>query len=219
MLNDEDVLLHKIAGGLPVISAFYAQFTRKFLAMRAESYFPEASEMLKKACDMLSERKDIGAGYHMRVLGAFDYCGVPFNGLHLTLIGPNSETVGALGFRIGIPFEITAIQGPHNSLEPMKFAVATGTTFDRVLMDRVVHCIGSSIFFPHGHALKKSHMAILDFEDSITNIKLENRLFNRYLPMSARETLNNQNFFNASRLYIKDKHFARVHRNAQAFIR
>ena len=215
MIDDEE-LFEQIAKGMPYISTLYAQFTRKFWTMALDPSRQDVFAMLEKACDMLAKRMDLGQGYHMRVLGAFNYQEVAFSGYHLTILNPEGKSVGALGFRIGLPFEITTIQG-QNDREPLKFSLATGTSFDRALMDRLVFCVGSNVHFQAGHPLKGEHKAILDLEHSITNKKMERRIFDRYFPRSAIiKNSTGNTWMRADMLYVKEKHFAHALRQAQA---
>ena len=215
MIDDEE-LFEQIAKSLPIINTLYAQFTRKFWKMALDPSHQDVFVMLENACDMLARRMDLGQGYHMRVLGAFNYQEVAFSGYHLTVLNPEGKSVGALGFRIGLPFEITTIQGQNNQ-EPMKFSLAIGTSFDRALMDRFVFCVGSNVHFPVGHQLKDEHKAVLNLEHSITNKQMEKRIFDRYFPRSAviRRT-QSQTVTSADMLYVKEKHFAHARRQAQA---
>ena len=215
VLFEEDIF-NKIAERLPGTDMIFSEFTRKAWGLLDKKYFPEVADMLQKACNLLSEKAEAGKGYHTRVLGEFVYRGIhSFKGFHLTLIGPGNEHVGALGFKIGMPFEITTIQG-HNNSAPMEFAKATGTTFDAALMERFVHCIGSTIYFPQGHPLRNEHKAVLRLEHSITNKKLERRLLNRYFPRNVRTVWPNGTIaYDVPKLYVKENHFARVRRKMQ----
>ena len=218
MIDDEE-LFEQIAKSMPFISTLYAQFTRKFWEMALDPSRQDVFAMLERACDMLAKRIDLGQGYRMSVLGAFNYQEVAFSGYHLTILNPEGKSVGALGFKIGLPFEITTIQGQNNQ-EPLKFSLAIGTSFDRALVDRFIFCVGSNVHFPFGHPLKDEHKAVLNLEHSIANKQMEKRIYDRYFPRSAviRRT-QSQTITRANMLYVKEKHFAHAWRQAQAVAR
>lgn len=147
---------------------------------------------LKEACSHLAQKTDAGFGYSIELKNTFTYektiSGVrrteDFNGMFLTLVSPDSKDVGALEIGISLPFRITMIQGINNG-EPQKFAKASnGQTFDIVLLNRTIDCIGATVYFEPSDPLSKRPKAELCLDPFMPlkpHEKMLNRL-SRYIP-------------------------------------
>ena len=185
-----------------------AAITRKFGEMLL-STAKEAPDMVIAACGALGAKKQLSKGYFIETTDCFRHSdGAEFAGLHLTLFNNESRAVGAIGFRIGLPFEITVIQGKTNG-EPQKFHQATNQSFDVALLDHFIYCVGSNIHFPPGHEYRETPKAVLNL-DNVIDQKLENRIFSRYMPRTSR----GDGCFAANMLHIRPTHFARAWRSA-----
>lgn len=87
-------------------------------------------------------------------------------GLFLTLLSPKNKLAGILNIYMGLPIEISAVQGDRLG-ESMKFLKASnGQTYDIPLMNRFIQCTGETIYFPKGHPLRDSPKGIFSLMDA-----------------------------------------------------
>ena len=114
-----------------------------------------AAPMLKKAFGLLATKADAGFGYSIEHRNAFIYgsekWGQAYEGLYLALVGPEGGQAGVVEFKIGVPFQITCIQGQNSKYskkaDALEISRATGKPFYEILLKRMFHCVGASVRF------------------------------------------------------------------------
>ena len=166
----------------------YGDFTGMFMTAMETDKVELAAPMLKQAVAMLAEETDVGNGYRI-VLNAYYLYGPAeyeqaIMGLFLTLLNEAGGQVGVLGFKVGVPFHITCVQGRNGKWgsEVLDAYNATGKPFYEILAKRMFHCVGASLRFKDCEPLRGNPKIAFEFIGS-ENIR---RHLSNYISRSKR---------------------------------
>ena len=150
-------------------------FSPSFSVSSDMDYLRAARQPVMDACKLLATPSDAGYGYRIELRGDFIYemrsthgriLRERHEGLFLTLLSPKNKLAGILNIYMGLPIEISAVQGDRLG-ESMKFLkVSNGQTYDIPLMNHFIKCIGETIYFPKGHALHETPKGIFRLLDA-----------------------------------------------------
>ena len=191
----QKILAHLPTDQLALGTSFSLTSDLKFLQL--------ACTPVVEACKLLATPTAAGYGYRIELRGEFIYekmCIVSsfsvnrkqimserFGGLYLTLLSPESKVAGVLGFHAGLPFEICMVQGDNLGESQKFFQASNGQSFDIVLLNHFIGCIGKAVYFHKEHQLRNVPKAEFSLTDGDRVRPPVLRRLSQYLPDAQRE--------------------------------
>lgn len=123
-------------------------------------------------------------GYTLSYEPQFQYHeGYAFGGNHIVIRDPERNVVGGLGFLIGMPIEVTVIQGVGS--RPREFYRKTGQHIDQALVDSLIRQVGTHFKAQVGD-IKGEPKVVFDIEGlHKMRAPMRNRIIKRYMPKAA----------------------------------
>jgi len=218
-----------IGGG---IAEKQCPFTSEFLCEDSgKESFKDAFPKIKDACIELSKKVNLSNGYSIVLENLFAYDEYEtFFGLFLTILDSKKAdvayskrshliseelhkcTVGVLGFKVGFPFVVHTLQG-NNGKAPQEFYLATGKTFDEVLLQRMIGAVGCTMNFSSDSQFRKIPRIAFNFYD-VPSKKMENRLL-QLVPRKYYDEQKRRQLCGARipEVYVRNRFLARANRN------